>query len=216
MNIFKILIFFRVFFFFLMWTIFKAFIEFVTILLLFCVLVLWLLDMWDLRSLTRDQTLIPCTGKQGLNHWTMREIPTRNVWLYLLFIAHSFPCIHSSTHLLYLSFFVFFSTVVCSLQDLCSLTKDWTCTLAVKAQSPKHWTTKEIPFLSIYTFPSKFPMSVHCPVNALTCLSLTNIVNDLCLLFFFSWCKTSQWNAWILSVRLLSFDSCLHLLLEGL
>ena len=79
MNIFKILIFFRVFFFFLMWTIFQAFIEFVTILLLFCVLVLWLPDMWDLRSLTRDQILITCTGKQGLNHWTMREIPTRNV-----------------------------------------------------------------------------------------------------------------------------------------
>ena len=62
-----------------MWTVFKAFTEFVTILLLFCVLVLGLQDMWDLSSLIRDEAPIPCTGKQGLNHWTMREIPTRNI-----------------------------------------------------------------------------------------------------------------------------------------
>ena len=94
-----------------------------------------------------------------------------------------YPFINPSS----LSFFLcfFFSIVVCSLHDRCSLTKDWTCTLAVKAQSPKHWTTKEVPFLSVYTFPSKFPMSVHCPVNILTSLSWTNIINYLCLLFFF-------------------------------
>ena len=38
---------------FLMWTIFKVFIEFVTILLLAYVLVFWLLGMWDLSSPTR-------------------------------------------------------------------------------------------------------------------------------------------------------------------
>ena len=37
--------FFKGFFFFLMWTIFKVFIEFVTMLLLFYVLVFWLLDV---------------------------------------------------------------------------------------------------------------------------------------------------------------------------
>ena len=36
--------------FFLMWTIFKVFIEFVTILLLFYVLVFWPRGMWDLSS----------------------------------------------------------------------------------------------------------------------------------------------------------------------
>ena len=46
-----------------MWTIFKVFIEFVTILHLFYVLVLWLQGMWDLSSLTRDQTCIPCIGR---------------------------------------------------------------------------------------------------------------------------------------------------------
>ena len=44
-----------------MWIIFKVFIEFVTI-LLFCFM-FWLVGMWDLRSPTRDQTHIPCTGK---------------------------------------------------------------------------------------------------------------------------------------------------------
>ena len=38
----------------LMWAIFKVFIEFVTILLLFCVLVFWPGGMWDLSSLLRD------------------------------------------------------------------------------------------------------------------------------------------------------------------
>ena len=41
-------------FFFLMWTIFKVFTEFVTILLLFYVLVFWPRGTWDLSSPTRD------------------------------------------------------------------------------------------------------------------------------------------------------------------
>ena len=40
--------------FFLMWTIFKVFIEFVTILFLFYALVFWPQVMWDLSALTRD------------------------------------------------------------------------------------------------------------------------------------------------------------------
>ena len=31
--------------------------------------------MWDLSSLTRDQTHIPCTRWRILNHWTTREVP---------------------------------------------------------------------------------------------------------------------------------------------
>ena len=31
--------------------------------------------VWDPRSLTRDQTRMPCTGRQILNHWTTREVP---------------------------------------------------------------------------------------------------------------------------------------------
>ena len=49
-----------------MWTIFKVFIEFVTILLLFYVLFFWPGGMWDLSSLTRDQTLTPCIERQSL------------------------------------------------------------------------------------------------------------------------------------------------------
>ena len=50
--------FFR-FFFFECGTFFKVLIEFVTILFLFSVLVFWPGGMWDLRSLTRDQTGTP-------------------------------------------------------------------------------------------------------------------------------------------------------------
>ena len=45
--------------FFGMWTIFKVFIKFVTILLPFYVLVSWLQVMWGLSSLTRDRTCPP-------------------------------------------------------------------------------------------------------------------------------------------------------------
>ena len=52
---------------FSMWTIFKVFIEFVIILLLFYVLVFWPRGMWDLSSLTRDQTHAPGIGRRSLN-----------------------------------------------------------------------------------------------------------------------------------------------------
>ena len=39
---------------FLTWTVFKVFIDFVTILLLYYVLVFWLGGVWDLSSPTRD------------------------------------------------------------------------------------------------------------------------------------------------------------------
>ena len=63
------------FFFFLMWTTFKVFIEFVTILFLCYVLILWPWSMWNLRSPTRDRTHIPFIGRQSLNYWTAREAP---------------------------------------------------------------------------------------------------------------------------------------------
>ena len=30
--------------------------------------------MWDLGSLTRDQTCVPCIERQILNHWTTRKV----------------------------------------------------------------------------------------------------------------------------------------------
>ena len=70
---------FTVFFFqIFMWTIFKILIEFVTIFILSYVLVLWPQGMWDLSSLTRDQTLTPCIGRGGLNYWMAREVPTQS------------------------------------------------------------------------------------------------------------------------------------------
>ena len=59
----------NVLFFILMWTIFKDFFEFVTILLLFYILVFWHQVMQDLSFPTRDQTHTPCIGKWSLNHW---------------------------------------------------------------------------------------------------------------------------------------------------
>ena len=75
----------RVVLFFLMWIIFKVFIEFVTISLLFYVLFFWPRGMWDLSSPTRDQTHTPCTGRRNLNQCTTREVP--RVVLFLLLLA---------------------------------------------------------------------------------------------------------------------------------
>ena len=64
------------FFLFWVWTIFKVFIEFVTILLLFYVLDFWPQGMWDFISPTRDQSHSPCFRRKNLNHWTAREVPS--------------------------------------------------------------------------------------------------------------------------------------------
>ena len=71
--------------FFLMWTVFKIFIEFVIILLLFYVLVFWARGMWDWSSLTRNQTCTPCIGWQNFNHWATREVP---LWVLFIVSAH--------------------------------------------------------------------------------------------------------------------------------
>ena len=61
-----------------MWPIFKAFMEFATILLLFYVLgfffFFWPWGMWYLSSLIRDQTHTPCMRRQSFKHWTTREV----------------------------------------------------------------------------------------------------------------------------------------------
>ena len=50
------------------------FFEFVTILLLFYILVFWPGGMWNFSSPTRDWTHTPCIGRGSLNHWTTREV----------------------------------------------------------------------------------------------------------------------------------------------
>lgn len=32
--------------------------------------------MWDLSSPTKNQTHIPCIGRQNLHHWATRQVPT--------------------------------------------------------------------------------------------------------------------------------------------
>ena len=52
---------------------FYVFTEFVTILLLFYVLVFWLRDMWDLSFPAKYWILTSCTERRSLNHWTGRK-----------------------------------------------------------------------------------------------------------------------------------------------
>ena len=83
LELLKILTFKGIFFgllFFLMWTIFEVFIEFVTILFLFYVLFFWLGDMWDFSSPTRDEPTSPAlegdvltTGQPGTSQGYFKQ-----------------------------------------------------------------------------------------------------------------------------------------------
>ena len=63
--------------------IFKVFTEFVTIMLLFYVLVFWPWGMQDLISPTRNLICTPCIGRQSFNHWTTREVPNMYFCIFL-------------------------------------------------------------------------------------------------------------------------------------
>jgi len=76
-----------------MWTrktasyeLFKVFLEFVTILFLFYVLVFWLRVMWDLSFPTMDWTFTPCIERQSLNYLTAREVP--KLWTFMFHVLH--------------------------------------------------------------------------------------------------------------------------------
>ena len=80
--------------FFLIWTIFKVFIEFTTILFLFYILIFWPQVMWDLSFLTRDQTGTPHIGGQSLNHRTTRKVPVLLLSLIVFILFASLSCPH--------------------------------------------------------------------------------------------------------------------------
>ena len=67
-------------------TIFKVFIEFVTVLLLLYALVLWLQGKWDFSSPTRGRTLTSCIGRRSLSHWTARDIPSCTFVIIFFFL----------------------------------------------------------------------------------------------------------------------------------
>ena len=58
-----------------MWTTYEVFIEFVTILLQFYIMVFWSWSIWDLSFLTRDRTHTHYIGRWSLNHWSSRGFP---------------------------------------------------------------------------------------------------------------------------------------------
>ena len=76
---------------FLVWTIFKVFIEFVTTLLLFYILVFWPQDMWDLSFPIKDRTHTLCIGRRSLNHWTAREVSQISLFVCLFFVFLATP-----------------------------------------------------------------------------------------------------------------------------
>ena len=78
--------------FFLMCTIFKVFIKFVTILLLFNVLGFRPQGTWDLSVPARDQTHTSGIGRWSLNHWATREITRSFLSIVALWITVILVC----------------------------------------------------------------------------------------------------------------------------
>ena len=62
--------------------------------------------MWDLSSPTRDQTHVPCTGRQILNHWPRREVPSS------LFSFKFFVCLFVFNMDHYFKVFIEFVTIL--------------------------------------------------------------------------------------------------------
>ena len=50
--------------------------------------------MWDLTSLTRDQTCVPCIARWILNHWTTRKVPSLGAFNGYLVTVHPLSRIH--------------------------------------------------------------------------------------------------------------------------
>ena len=42
-------------------------------------------SIWDLSSLTRDETHVPCVGRWILSHWTTREVPLPSFFFFNFF-----------------------------------------------------------------------------------------------------------------------------------
>ena len=86
---------------FLMWTIFNIFIEFVTILLLFCVLVFCHEASGILTPRPGIELVPPCTGRQSHNHWTTGKVPVCFFkflpWIFL-FMAKLYIDFHYFLH----------------------------------------------------------------------------------------------------------------------
>ena len=86
MKYFPVLEHFFLRYFFWMWTIFKIFIEFVTILFLFYVLDFWARGMWDLSSLDQGSNLHPLHWKVKSFFFFFNLISFTSVFFKILFI----------------------------------------------------------------------------------------------------------------------------------
>ena len=84
-----------------MWTIFNIFIEFVTILLLFCVLVFCHEASGILTPQPGIELVPPCTGRRSHNHWTTGKVPVCFFkflpWIFL-FMAKLYIDFHYFLH----------------------------------------------------------------------------------------------------------------------
>ena len=80
--------------------------------------------MWDLSSPTRDQTCVPCIGRQILYHWTTREVPITEYWVEI-------PVLYSRS--LLIIYFIYSSVYMLMVQG-CGLLLN--CSFWMKCLSP--------------------------------------------------------------------------------
>ena len=90
--------------------------------------------MWDLSSLTRDQTCVPWIARNILNHWITREVPRLFIWLcHVLVVA-----------LRIFDLFCGIQTLNCGMWNIIPWPGIEPNPLSLGARSLRHWTTREI------------------------------------------------------------------------
>ena len=172
-----------------MWALLKVFIEFVTVLILFYVLIFWAWGMWNLSSLTRSWTHLvpptttphsppPCIGRWSLNHWSTKEVVLFSQEAFLLdhqiIFSPDFPPITLDSSL----------RLICSLLFLC---------LSVKSQFSSKFGSRQslVQGLILYSV-SCVPCMISFALGSWSANSLIEALKSISLFSLFPWTQLSS------------------------
>ena len=188
--------FLKIFFFFLMWTIFKVFIEFVTILLL--------AQMVKTSCNAGDSGWIPGWGRSPgegtsypLQYSCLESSMDRGAWGALVHGVTKRQTHPSGSHFHLLLFYVFFFWQW-GMWDLSAPIRDWTHTPCTGRQSPNPWVTGGVPLFCIFNRIVAFlllsqlephwpPCRTSCSFATFSCSFAANaLLQDTCMADSFS------------------------------
>ena len=124
---------------------------------------------WDGTVTSRPVSV--CVGIRGWNDFLIgvSHIWPNYIWAFLIPLSELWricnllfsSCLWSCCHGVFVCLSVF--ATLCGLQDLSSLTRDWTWAATVKAPSPHRWTAWEFPPFHVWSVSASAHSEVSCP-----------------------------------------------------